>query len=165
MTAADYAMKPEHAADLAGAALLPRDMRIETARLLLRLGADPAEIIADLLGMANSVVANSIEILRLEAVSRGWVHFHEIERINFPSMNGALMGISLADGIDATKVCHGCAFRLGSVANQCTPTQYDAADAVDGEFPFMCHEDLDRAGKATQGCRGFAQARVKGKSS
>lgn len=159
MNATDYAMSPEHAANLAGGALLPRDLRIETAKLLLRLGADPAEVIADLLGMANSVVENCTELLRTEAVARGWVHFHEIDRINFPSMHGALMGVLLSAGVDAAKVCHGCAFRLGSMANQCAPTQYDAAAAVDGEFPFMCHEELDASGKATHGCRGYGQQR------
>jgi hypothetical protein len=160
MSVADYAMNPAHAAELAGAALLPREFRVMAAKLVLKdHGADPAELIADIIGMANSVVANCTELLKTEAVARGWVHFNEVERINFPSMNGALMGVSLAAGVDPRKVCHGCAFRLGSVANQCAPTQYDASDAVAGEYIFNCHEDLDAKGKPTQACRGFAQAR------
>ena len=166
MTPTDYRMNPELARQLADAALLPRDLRLMIARRILEqasVGIDTAsEIIADLLGMANSVVANCTEILKTESVARGWLHFNAVERINFPSMNGALMGVSLAAGVDPRKVCNGCAFRLGSVANQCSPTQHDARDAVAGEHVFMCHEDLDTRGKPTHGCRGFAQARAKG---
>jgi hypothetical protein len=160
-TNTDYAMKPEHAEALAGAALLPRDLRVLIARRLLAQKIDAAELVADIIGMANSVVANTAELLKTEAVIRGWIWPHQAEQLNFPSMNGALMGVSLAHGVDAARVCATCAFRLGSVANQCAPTQHDAKDAVRGEFAFMCHEGVDEkdVAAAKHGCRGFALAR------
>jgi len=156
----DYEMSAAHAKYLEGIALLPRDLRIQFARQFLdthRVNA--AEVIADLIGMANSVVDNSHELLKVEAVSRGLTWSHEAEKINFPSLHGALMGVSLAAGVDAAKVCAGCAFRRGSQANQCAPTQHDARDAVAGEWPFMCHEETDASGNCLQGCRGYALAR------
>lgn len=160
MKAMDYQLSPDHAMELAGLALLPRDTRLEGIRRFVRVfpAADLAELVADLIGMANSVAENCQQLLKDEAVAQGLVHPHSTERINFPSMHGALMGVSLAAGIDAIKVCGGCAFRLGSIANQCTPTQYDAGESVDGERVFNCHEDLDAKGNPTHACRGFAQA-------
>lgn len=72
----------------------------------------------------------------------------------------------IAEGIaqDET-LCGGCAFRLGTAANQSPITTIDADDcAHPGEQPFMCHETLDDNGNPQEACGGFAKARAKRKA-
>lgn len=161
MTNTDYVMDAATANELKGIALLPRDLRLECLRRWLKRdpSVDIATAIADLMGICNSVIENASEMLRVEAVSSGLVHHHQADNINLPTLFGALCGVELAQGIDASKVCAGCAYRLGTAANQSPCTTLDAKDCVDdGDTKFMCHMDLNDAGAPTHACPGFAQA-------
>jgi hypothetical protein len=157
----DYSMRPEWAYELAGISLLPRELRLEAIRKWLRRrpSVDLAEVLADFIGVANSVVANQRGLLELEAICRGLVHPHDAEKINFPTIFGALKGVELAQGIDVSKICGGCAFRLGTAANQSPCTTGDAADCVTDTTIFMCHEDVDEKGQAKHACPGYAQSK------
>lgn len=73
---------------------------------------------------------------------------------NLPSPEGAKMGAQLARFTDlAVKEllvkfpnhqdrCGTCAFRLGTIPNQCVLTVMDALKAVCQQEPFMCHEHV-----------------------
>ena len=90
------------------------------------------------------------------------MHPHQAEKLNMPSVPGALAGIGLARGIDPVPLCHGCAFRQGSIANQCWPTVCDAGDcSLPEEAAFLCHEVPDPEQPPATACRGFIQARAK----
>lgn len=161
MQCTDYNISSAVAFDLAGISLLPRDLRVEAIQKLLvcRAGVNLVEVLADFIGLANSVVENSHELLKMEAVCQNLVHPHQADQINFPSIFGALKGVQLADGIDVSRVCKGCAFRLGTPANQSPCTTGDAADCVTDTTLFMCHEDLDDNGAVKHACPGYAQSR------
>lgn len=165
--ATDYGLGAD-AKDLLGIVLLPLDLRREAVRKLILERHGPeflVEMFAQFIGLANSVVANSHDALETFAIIQGGMHPYEAEKINFPTIFGALNGCVLADGIDDRGVCSGCAFRLGSMANQSPATTCDADwCGHPGEAPFMCHEDLDDRGDPTRGCAGFAQLRANRKA-
>jgi hypothetical protein len=98
-------------------------------------------------------------MIELLLIAEGGMHPHEAERVNLPTLFGAPNGVLLAQGVDQTKTCGGCAFRLGTCANQSPSTTCDADWCSGGEDHFMCHEDLDEAGNPTRKCTGFTQAR------
>lgn len=156
----DYSMTPEHAKWLKGASLLDLELRREVlAKMLDEVGpAGLVEAFAQFIGLANSVVSNSHDFLELAAIVHGDMHPYQAEKINFPTIFGALMGVPLAEfGCD--QACHGCAFRLGSAANQSPATTVDADwCGHPGEQPFMCHEDMDK-GEPTKICQGWLRLR------
>lgn len=161
MTNSDYVMDSVTANELKGIALLPRELRLECLRRWLERNpaVDVAAVIADLIGICNSTIENASEMLRVEAVSNGLVHHHQADNINLPTLFGALCGVELAQGIDQDRVCAGCAYRLGTAANQSPCTTLDAKDCVDDrDTTFMCHMDLDQRGEPTHACPGYAQA-------
>jgi hypothetical protein len=111
--------------------------------------------------MANSVVANCREMAELLLITEGGVNPYAAEKINMPTLWGALGGVTLAEGINQSLTCMGCAFRLGTIANQSPITTLDADDCGNpGEPEFFCHEDLNEAGQPVRGCSGFAQLRA-----
>lgn len=155
-------MKAHHAEEIIGSTSLPRDIRMLALERFAKIYGQAAllELFADFIGMANRVIENTREAIELNLIiDHGW-HPNTAEKVNLPTIFGALFGVSLAKGIDQDKLCAGCAFRIGTVANQCPSTTIDADwCAHPGERPFMCHEDLDEAGNPTRGCAGFAQKR------
>ncbi len=159
--ATDYRMDAASAARLYRVALLPAGGRVAALRVMAReLGAHVfVDLVAQFVGLANSVAANASEQAQNLLAEHG-VHPYTAEKINMPTVLGALIGMQLVEGIDADALCHGCAFRRGSIANQCQPTTIDAATCVQpGEPAFMCHERLDGAGQPEVACRGWAQLR------
>ncbi|MEC4339878.1 hypothetical protein VPH13_14220 [Stenotrophomonas pavanii] len=157
----DYAIPAPLAGVLKGVVSMPTGGRHQALQQLAdQLGQDGfINLFAQFIGLANQVAANAREHAQLMLVEEG-VHPYTAEKINMPSLVGALQGVQLADGIDTSSLCHGCAFRLGSVANSCSPTTADADwCSQPNERPFMCHVDLDGNGEPTQACRGFAQRR------
>lgn len=159
----DYNIHPQLACQLQAIAAVPMDLRrLGIQRLALQLGTDAVlELFGEFIGLANRVVHNASEHAQVLLIVEGGMYPHQAEKINMPCILGALNGIGLAAGIDVGPTCAGCAFRSGTIANQSLPTTLDAAECCEpGEAPFMCHEDLDRRGNATTGCRGFAQRRA-----
>jgi hypothetical protein len=57
--------------------------------------------------------------------------------------------------------CGCCAFRLGSMPNQCAATVRDALDSlVSPDTDFMCHHALGEAGEPTRKCWGYEAAKL-----
>lgn len=159
----DYAISAEDAGELLGAVLLPADIRREVLRRYCRARGRAAltNLFAEFIGLANSVIANNREMVETVLTTEADWHPHTSEKVNLPTLFGALQGICLATSVDPADLCGGCAFRLGTPANQSPSTTSDADwCSHPGETNFMCHEDLDDRGEPTRGCRGFAQTRA-----
>lgn len=155
----DYAMSRADADDLMGATLLPDEIRVLTLKKYLETHStdDLVHLFSNFIGMANSVVANTREFIELFLQVECKMSDREAEKINLPTIFGAFNGAKLA--LPPSKgMCHGCAFRLGSAANQSPITTFDAADCRDDHAGFMCHETLDDAGEPTQKCVGYIRA-------
>jgi hypothetical protein len=160
--AAPYTISQKDAEMLMGVIVptMPHDIRVT---ILKKLGpksrAEMIELFAQFIGMCARIEENSREFLQLFAITELNVHFREAEKLQFPSMFGALNGIQNA--VEPTPgMCSTCAYRLGSVANQCPITSQDADDAADGMFKFHCHHDLDDKGEPTRLCAGWAKLQV-----
>lgn len=159
-----YSISPGAAEVLMGANGLPPDLRREALGKLLGDREAVLDLFSEFMGLANSVVENNREMIEIILICEGGMSDREAEKANLPTIFGALNGIQLAEGVDTSRACHGCAFRLGSCANQSPVTTTDADHAGNpGEFNFMCHEDLDERGEPTKGCAGFAQVRARRK--
>jgi hypothetical protein len=140
--------------------LLPFDLRVQLLQqYLTKHGVDAlTQLFAQFIGMANSVVANNREMAELVLISEGNVHPHTAEKINLPTLFGAAMGAKNSLGIAQGPLCIGCAYRIGSAANQSPVTTIDAQSCKEDGEKFMCHENLDGSGKPTKLCVGHAHA-------
>ncbi|WP_424360211.1 hypothetical protein [Methylocystis parvus] len=157
-----YAISPQDAEALAGAQGLPVELRRKILGKIAqeRGAAALVELFANFMGLANSVVANCHTALEVYCITDAGMHPFEAEALNLPTIFGACLGVKLAHGMSDDGLCAGCAFRLGTHANQCPPTQIDAETcAQPGERLFMCHEELDERGAPTKPCAGWARAR------
>ncbi len=159
--AAEYALTEDQASWLAGLVQFDPEMRREVLSAMLAREGPHAIVsaFAEFIGLANSVAENCQDWLWLAGMVHGDLDAYEAEKINCPTIFGALMGVKLAKhGCEDS--CSGCAFRLGSPANQ-SPCTTDDADwcGHPGEQPFMCHEDLDDKGEPTKICKGWLKLR------
>jgi len=157
----DYAMSPADADNLRGIVLLPHDLRIMALRRVALKGKTRAQIVdlfAAFIGMANSVVENNREMIEMELVTAGGFHPNTAEKINLPTIFGALGGVAVAAGCQSPKRCGGCAYRLGTPANQSPCTTLDAEQCADERELFHCHEEFDDAGNPVRVCAGWAEA-------
>jgi len=158
----DYSISKEAAREIMGATLLPVEYRLQA---LLEFSKNHGHwalitLFANFIGMANSVVANNREMIELLMITEGGHHPHDADKANLPTIFGALNGIALAEGIDQSKTCAGCAYRLGTPANQSPVTTCDADLVLQPFEPsFMCHEDLDEHGNPYRKCTGYTQAK------
>jgi hypothetical protein len=162
----DHEMRADQAKALLGATNLPREIRLEILEQYRRDrgGWALVELFADFIGLANQVVENNREVVELTLVTEGQMHPYTAEKVNLPTIFGALNGVVLADGIDPAALCPGCAFRKGTPANQSPSTTCDADFCGHpGEEPFMCHMEFDDQGEPTRACPGFAQLRARRK--
>lgn len=158
-----YSLTHDDAAWLAGACGLPADIRSEafTSYAALHGIGALANLFAQFIGMANSVVANNREAIELFGIIEGGMSPQQAEKLNLPTIFGACNGAMIAAGIEQKPLCHGCAFRVGALANQSPATTCDADwCSHPGEEPFYCHEDMDEKGDPTKACAGFAQLRA-----
>lgn len=161
--ALDYSLSRAQAETLAASCLLPADMRVEIIR---RYASDHGregliDLLAQFIGMANSVVDNNREMIELLGLCEAGEAPNSVEKYNLPTIFGATQGALLAAKVPQDDgMCAGCAFRLGTCANQSPSTTCDADwCGHPGEEPFMCHEELDEKGEPTKGCAGFARLR------
>ncbi len=160
--AIDYEISNKDASELLGAVLLPHEFRL----LVLTKYAEEhgtaalANLFSQFIGLANSVIANSHDAVELFLICEADFHPYEAEKVNFPTLFGALNGVKLANGVDQTNCCHGCAFRHGSLANQSPSTTVDADWCLSDDLQFWCHENMDKNDKPTRKCVGF-QVRTK----
>lgn len=158
--ATDFAISAEDAKDLSGISLMPADLRAELlSRLAEKHGtAWLVGLFAQFVGLANSVMASGREAMEDILMIDGEMHPYSAEKVNLPTIFGALQGVILADGIKQRPLCHGCAFRLGTPANQSPSTTADVTWCLSGDDGFMCHTEFDKQGKPKRKCKGFAQA-------
>ena len=159
--ATEYALTEDQASWLAGAVNLPPEVRREVlSAMLAREGPEAiVSAFAEFIGLANSVAENCADWLWLAGMVHGDLSAYEAEKLNCPTIFGALMGVKLARH-GCEDACSGCAFRLGTAANQSPSTTTDADwCGHPGEQPFMCHEDLDDRGQPTKICQGWVRLR------
>jgi hypothetical protein len=158
-----YTIAPADAEMLQGAATVAGEVRAFLLRQYVENHGVEALIglFGEFIGLTNRLADQAHEAAvgcLIEAGYEPWT----AEKVNSPTLQGALEGVKLADGIDVSKTCGGCAFRLGSVANMSPSTTDDAGSCVEpGSIPFSCHEDMDERGNPTKACAGWAQARKK----
>jgi hypothetical protein len=89
------------------------------------------------------------------AIRIALVAFRSGKSVNAPSEEGRLLGEQFATFADKelsrrkimfpnhVERCATCAFRKGTIANQCGATLLAALDCLTGEDIFMCHERKD----------------------
>jgi hypothetical protein len=158
-----YELNNDQASLLASACLMPMELRREVlAKFLSKQGAAAQlELLVQVIGMANSVAENCRTIAEGLLVTEGGLHPYAAEKINMPTVHGALLGVHASNGVTERGLCLGCAYRRGTPANQCLPTQTDIRwCGDDGIQKFMCLERLDAAGAPTKTCAGHAQVQV-----
>lgn len=156
----DYTMTSRDANELKGMVLLPFEFR---QKLLAQYVKDRGvgalvDLFANFIGMASQVVENTREALFLFGLTELHLTHRASEDINVASLFGALQGVELANQVDQRKTCVGCAFRLGSLANQSPSTTSDAYWCVEcDDDRFMCHEHMDENDQPTVPCGGYVQ--------
>lgn len=114
-------------------------------------------LFAGFIECANSVITNCKSTAELLLITEGGLHPHAAEEINMPSLLGALNGVVLANMVDPAGTCSGCAYRLGTAANQSLITTQDAAYVRDEHNVFFCHENVAQGSLPTQICIGHAK--------
>lgn len=158
-----YTIAPADAEMLQGAATVAGEVRAFLLRQYVENHGVEALIglFGEFIGLTNRLADQAHESAVICLIEAGYEP-HSAEKVNSPTLQGALEGVKLAAGIDVSKTCGGCAFRLGSVANMSPSTTDDAGSCVEpGSIPFSCHEDMDARGNPTKACAGWAQARKK----
>jgi hypothetical protein len=167
LVGAAYDLSPAARDVLMGAVGLPLDIRrLALNRLMSDVGREGLiDAFAQFIGLANSVVENNREMVEIILITEGGMTDRAAEKANLPTIFGALNGLKIAEGVDVSKTCEGCAFRVGTPANQSASTTCDADwCGHPGEARFLCHaEGLDERGEPTQACAGWAQLRVERK--
>lgn len=152
----DYKIDPAIHNNLAAASLGSVGMRRELLRRIQRKHGTGAllEAFAQFMGLANSVVESNRRSITDLLVECG-VH----ESPNMSTILGAFEGIRAAVS-PARGMCGGCAFRLGTPANQSISTVASAEECLRDGSTFLCHiNGIDKEGRATQPCAGAAKAR------
>lgn len=158
---ARYTLSRKDAEYLAAVTLMPTDMRFELLQRYRKENGQDAllNLFVEFIGLANSVEQNSCE--RIQSVAVEYLKMPQVdaERLNLPTIFGALDGSGLAVESPTKGMCGGCAFRRGSIANQCLNTVFDAKEAIQSKDEmFMCHENGCSGGNATKLCAGFANS-------
>lgn len=126
-------------------------------KLPQRSNADLLNLLRNTLLLANSIAENCKEWLEMAAIIHGDMHPYQAEKLNIPTLNGALSAAVAIPRVDpCDKMCVTCAFRVGSPANQTEATASDIFDCLEDGTLFMCH-DFEGA-KPTRACRGFVAA-------
>ena len=166
MTDADrtiqYALTRDQASTLAGATGLPIEIRKEIfAHYAKTQGVDAlVSLFVNFMGLANSVVANNRNALEIFGMVHLDISPYAAEKLNLPTIFGACNGAIIAAGVDQEGLCDGCAFRVGTHANQSPVTTCDADYCSHpGEQPFMCHDHMENEAP-TRACVGFARLRA-----
>ena len=156
----DYTLTPPQAAELSGFAQAPLSDRIDVlTRYAREHGAERlVELFAQFIGLANSVAANCRNMTDLVLIGELGMHPDKFDSLNLPTIVGACQGVMLAARCDAAGACEGCAYRVGSMANQSPMATSDAAYMAFDQKGFMCHAETDESGRPTKVCVGHAKA-------
>ncbi|MFT0517320.1 hypothetical protein [Pseudomonas faucium] len=153
-------MSPDDALLIAGIGQHGLDLRRTMVRQVLEQHGTErlVEMLAQFIGMANSVVANCAEMSDMVLIHECGVHPDKFDSVNLPTIFGACQGVKIASKCDPAGACHGCAYRLGSIANQSPITTSDAEFMAHDRKGFMCHAELDERGEPLRVCVGHAKS-------
>lgn len=160
--AREYHLTENDASWLASMVQMPPDIRREAlAAYTAQNGLNRLlNLFTQFIGMANAVVMSAHEAIEIFGIVEGGHHPHA-SNWNLPTITGACNGAILADGIIQHGLCGGCAFRLGTLANQSPITTCDADWCGHlGEEPFLCHE-VPAGEEPSKACVGFARLRAR----
>ena len=155
----EYSMSTSDAVDISAMAQLDLAMRREalTGYLERNGPARLVELLAQFIGMANSVGENCAAMSDQVLIEECGVHPDRFDSVNLPTIIGACQGVLIASKCDPAGACHGCAYRLGSIANQSPIATCDAEFMAHDRKGFMCHAYLDED-RPTKVCVGHAKA-------
>jgi hypothetical protein len=153
-------MDKSDAVNLAGMAHLDLENRRSALEVYLQINGPRrlVEFTAQLIGMANSVAENCAEMSDQVLIEECGVHPDKFTSVNLPTIIGACQGVQIASKCNPKGACHGCAYRLGSIANQSPITTCDAEFMAHDRKGFMCHAHLDEQREPTKFCVGHAKA-------
>lgn len=156
----EYSMSPDDALLIAGIGQHDLVLRRTLVRQVLEQHGPErlVELLAQFIGMANSVAANCAEMSDMVLIHECGVHPDKFESVNLPTIFGACQGVQIASKCNPAGACHGCAYRLGSIANQSPITTSDAEFMAHDRKGFMCHAELDERGEPLRVCVGHAKA-------
>lgn len=156
----EYSMSPSDAMDISGIAQLDLAMRREALTSYLERNGQQrlVELMAQFIGMANSVGENCAEMSDQVLIEECGVHPDRFDSVNLPTIIGACQGVLIASKCDPAGACYGCAYRLGSIANQSPVATSDAEFMAHDRKGFMCHAHLDERNEPTKVCVGHAKA-------
>lgn len=156
----DYSMSTDDALLIAGMSQYDLATRRDMVGAVLATEGPGrlVEMLAQLIGMANSVVINSKDMTDTVLITEYGAHPERVVGINLPTIVGACQGVLLAAKCDPAGACYGCAYRLGSIANQSPIATSDAEYVADDARGFGCHAETDVHGNATKVCVGHAKA-------
>lgn len=156
----EYSMTSSDATYIASIALLDIPMRQECLTYYLEKNG-PQRLVglfAQFIGMANSVAKNCAEMSDQVLIEECGVHPDKFTSVNLPTIIGACQGVMIASKCDPAGACYGCAYRLGSIANQSPITTSDAEFMAHDQKGFMCHAHFNEQGEPTKVCVGHAKA-------
>lgn len=135
----------------------PLDLKMELLRKHFA-GAtveDVLRLLAEFTTLAASVEKNNRAALERALTADHSIAKEYVGRMNLPSLMGALKGSQMAVEC-GKKMCGDCAFRLGSIPNQCLSTLCDAEEQRESGGMFDCHVNKGNE------CGGFAKSLRKG---
>lgn len=155
----EYSMSTDDALLIAGMSQYDLETRRDmVGAVLVTDGAGRlVEMLAQLIGMANSVAENCAAMSDQVLIVECGVHPDRFDSVNLPTIIGACQGVLIASKCDPAGACHGCAYRLGSIANQSPIATCDAEFMAHDRKGFMCHAYLDED-RPTKVCVGHAKA-------
>tara|TARA_A100001391_G_scaffold169507_2_gene130384 strand:- start:381 stop:926 length:546 start_codon:yes stop_codon:yes gene_type:complete len=144
------------------------DSREERLEILLRYAVKESaeallELFVDLAELSEQVVENGKQHAIDLLIQETDLHPYSAEKLNYPSLKGALVGLKAVERVPAharERPCLGCAYRAGTVANQCFDTQQDTDSVLESSHSFLCHaRGTDEAtGEPTKPCIGHVYA-------
>jgi hypothetical protein len=157
-----YSLTKDEAVNLGAMSFMPHDMRLELLEKYHREHGTAALIrmFSQFVALTKSIEENTREFIEMYLICECNHTPENAEKINLPTILGACQGAQMA--IPPTKgMCDGCAFRIGTAANQSIVTTADATYCSEDRVKFMCHESLDERGEATKPCAGYAREHAK----
>ncbi|WP_426237391.1 hypothetical protein [Pseudomonas sp. TWP3-2] len=156
----DYTMTTQQAADVTALVGVPLAGRISLLTdYCNEHGSERlVELFAQFIGMANAVADNCRNMTDLVLIGELGMHPDRFDSLNLPTVLGACQGVVLAAQCDPAGACEGCAYRVGSMANQSPMATSDAAYMAFDQRGFMCHAETDDRGNPTKVCVGHAKA-------
>lgn len=123
-----------------------------------RTNDDLKKLLAEVCNLSKAISDNCRDWLETAAIIHGHIHPHSAEKLNVPTLLGALSSAITVPRVDDSACCATCAFRVGSVANQTEAVAQDVMLALESGEAFYCHHG-DDAPKYR--CRGFLEAMKK----